>query len=162
MFSTGTVEEIIYQRQQQKGALASVTVDCREDGKASFSPEELKECMALKTMTHSDTKDKMGWPDFANAVEATDGNIDEATEQVLESDMLTYVRVVDEKTSQKRSNAPVVTLSTGRVNTAPETYASDTSEEEFVESDVKRRRGVAARMTVGGSLEREDEAMEFD
>eukprot|EP00977_Amphora_coffeiformis_P007695 scaffold1690_cov182-Amphora_coffeaeformis.AAC.52 len=162
LFSTGTLEEIIYQRQLQKGALASVTVDGLEDGKASFSPEELKECMTLKTNTESDTKDKMGkvWPDFASALQAKEEDIDKATKRACESDLLTFVHFVDEDTSQKRSSGTA--LSSLNDTVADGEYASDTSEEEFVETGHKKRRGFASKTTVlDDSPGSEDEEMEF-
>lgn len=52
LFTTGTVEEIIYQRQLQKGNLAKLANDGggKKGGNAnaSFSKEELRECFLLK------------------------------------------------------------------------------------------------------------------
>lgn len=118
LFSTGTLEEIIYQRQLQKGTLASVTVDGREDEIAKFSSDELKEAMTYKSNTQSDTKDKMGaaWGDF-------DGSI--VSGELAESDLVTFAHLVDEEVAQKRSDKAQQSLDQG------DNYASDTSEEEF-------------------------------
>ena len=73
LFSAGTVEEVIYQRQCQKGGLATLTVDATINGKApssknnaKFSKEEIRECFTLKMDCSCDTKEKIGsrWPDY--------------------------------------------------------------------------------------------------
>jgi len=75
LFSAGTVEEVVYQRQAQKGGLATLTVDAASNkgGKASpnannakFSKEELRDCFTLKPDIVCDTKRKIGkrWPDY--------------------------------------------------------------------------------------------------
>jgi DNA repair and recombination RAD54-like protein len=96
LFSTGTLEEIIYQRQLQKGALASSTVDGREETTASFTPEELKECMTLKLNTVSDTKDKIGasWPDREESLSLLIES-GEAQLETLRSEALSFIHIVD-------------------------------------------------------------------
>lgn len=127
LFSTGTLEEVIYQRQLQKGALASVTVDGREEGTAKFSSEELKECMTLRN-TQCDTKDKMGesWGDFDGSIVSGDSSVDDVVAQLAESGLLTFAHVVDEETAPKRSGEESQ-ATPGR----GDHYESDTSEEEF-------------------------------
>jgi SNF2 family DNA or RNA helicase len=67
-FTSGTVEEVICQRQMQKGNLASRAVDSKKGG-LEFSKEELvKDCFTLKHVA-CDTKIKLGksWPSYEGA-----------------------------------------------------------------------------------------------
>lgn len=72
LFTSGTVEEVTYQRQYQKGDLATLAVDCgRANGYKSgvglsFSKEELADCFTLKENCLCDTKEKIGnhWPTY--------------------------------------------------------------------------------------------------
>ena len=116
--------------------------------------------MTLKTNTESDTKDKMGkaWPDFASALQANERDLDESTTLVFESNLLTFVHFVDEQTAQKRSNAAVLSLPNDTVDMADGEYASDTSEEEYAETNDKKRRGVTSKTAVFDS---EDDETEF-
>jgi len=66
LFTSGSVEEVICQRQIQKENLASRTVDSNKgSGLRGFSKEELKDCFTLKHVA-CDTKTKMGnsWPSY--------------------------------------------------------------------------------------------------
>lgn len=72
MFTSGTVEEVIYQRQTQKGNLATITVDGSSSADASsarFSKEELRDCFTLKEDCDCDTKRKVGkqWPEYGKS-----------------------------------------------------------------------------------------------
>lgn len=60
---TGTVEEVIYQRQVQKGLLDSKN---RKSNNSGFTDDELKDCFTLKENCDCDTKRKMGnkWNDY--------------------------------------------------------------------------------------------------
>jgi SNF2 family DNA or RNA helicase len=71
MFTAGTVEEVIYQRQSQKGDLSTLTVDGAIHGHGlenglRFSKEELADCFSLKENCDCDTKNKIGkhWPAY--------------------------------------------------------------------------------------------------
>lgn len=76
LFTSGTVEEVIYQRQSQKGGLATLSVDAGtvKKGKqlptsgnaAKFTREELADCFTLKENCACDTKQKIGirWPEY--------------------------------------------------------------------------------------------------
>jgi superfamily II DNA or RNA helicase len=74
LFTSGTLEEVIFQRQRQKAALSELTVDGegKQNSKASsvtkFSKEELKDCFTLKACA-CDTKWKLGkrWPEYTGA-----------------------------------------------------------------------------------------------
>ena len=53
---------VIYQRQQAKGNLATITVDgesCTRQN-SGFTKDELRDCFTLKDSTNCDTKDKVG------------------------------------------------------------------------------------------------------
>lgn len=104
MFTTGTVEEVIYQRQLQKGNLAKMANDGGSKKKggsstASFSKEELRDCFTLKQGCRCDTKRKLGkkWSDYVGVSSLHDqGYMDEPLLEVCEDDTLTFVRVVDD------------------------------------------------------------------
>jgi SNF2 family DNA or RNA helicase len=69
-FTSGTVEEVIYQRQMQKGNLVTLTVDSAQPTstgkKSGFTKEELRDCFTLKEGIDCDTKLKLGnlWPAY--------------------------------------------------------------------------------------------------
>ncbi|XP_064415845.1 DNA repair and recombination protein RAD54-like isoform X2 [Latimeria chalumnae] len=58
LLSTGTIEEMIFQRQTHKKALSSCVVDEEQDVERHFSLGELKELFSLNEKTNSDTHDK--------------------------------------------------------------------------------------------------------
>ena len=62
LITSGTIEEVIFQRQSQKESLATMTVDSKSQGK--FTQEELADCFTLKKDCPCDTKRKVGdaWP----------------------------------------------------------------------------------------------------
>ena len=64
LFTSGTVDEVILQRQLLKQGLSKLTVDSSEGSDAKFSKEELAECFDLKENCICDTKIKLGtnWP----------------------------------------------------------------------------------------------------
>jgi len=108
LFTTGTVEEIIYQRQTQKGNLAKIANDggSKKASKtnASFTKEELRDCFTLKEGCKCDTKTKLGnkWSDYNGADSLRDdGFADEPLLGVCEdkAGTLSFVHVVDEDAS---------------------------------------------------------------
>ncbi|KAK1734982.1 SNF2/RAD54 helicase family protein [Skeletonema marinoi] len=108
LFTTGTVEEIIYQRQTQKGNLAKIANDggSKKASKtnASFTKEELRDCFTLKEGCKCDTKTKLGskWSDYNGADSLRDdGFVDEPLLGVCEekAGTLSFVHVVDEDAS---------------------------------------------------------------
>jgi len=104
MFLTGTVEEVIYQRQIQKGNLAKLANDGGSKKKGSstkdgFSQEELRDCFTLKQNCQCDTKRKLGkqWKEYDGAMSLhSQGCSDEPLLGICGDDRLTYVRVVDD------------------------------------------------------------------
>lgn len=66
LFTSGTIEEIIYQRQLHKGSLAKNAVDGEHGVSSIFSAEELRDCLELKEGCVCDTKAKIGnaWPEY--------------------------------------------------------------------------------------------------
>lgn len=78
-FTTGTLEEVIYQRQCQKGNLATLTVDgssssAMKKKAGGFTKEELRDCFTLKENCSCDTKTKMGrrWAEFRGVQDLQD------------------------------------------------------------------------------------------
>ena len=102
-FTTGTVEEVIYQRQLQKGNLAKLANDGGKkgsSGNASFSKEEIRDCFTLKQDCQCDTKRKLGkkWSNFTGASSLhSQGCMDEPLLDICDDDTLTFVRVVDDE-----------------------------------------------------------------
>jgi DNA repair and recombination protein RAD54 and RAD54-like protein len=115
MFTSGTVEEIICQRQIQKGGLVSMTVDAdnQYDGcksksaqstQSKFSAEEIRDCFTLKEGCDSDTKRKVGskWHDYNDKDDLVQqGCVDPVLLEVAAKDpskaTLSYVHVVTEE-----------------------------------------------------------------
>jgi len=70
LFTSGTLEEVIYQRQMQKGNLASLAVDSRAASpsktRSGFTKEEIRDCFTLKIGGKCDTKRKLGerWENY--------------------------------------------------------------------------------------------------
>lgn len=94
MFTTGTVEEVIYQRQLQKRNLAKLANDGgNSTNSASFSKEELRDCFTLKRDCKCDTKRKLGkkWSELN-----VDGCEDRPLLQICEDPNVTFVREVEQ------------------------------------------------------------------
>jgi DNA repair and recombination protein RAD54 and RAD54-like protein len=99
LFSTGTLEEVIYQRQIQKGGLSSLTVDAGSTAHdAKFSKEEIKDCFTLKENCQCDTKLKMGksWCEYSGAdcIDCDDPPLLEVAKSC--KDTLSFVHIVEE------------------------------------------------------------------
>ncbi len=140
MFTTGTVEEVIFQRQTQKGNLANLTNCGGSKGKAksnsaSFTQEELRDCFTLKQGVKCDTKRKLGkkWGDYEGVtslelIGCTDRAILDVCQDQTET--LSYVRVVETEQESDMSSAgdesDIETDLTGH-------HESSTEEEEFDE-----------------------------
>jgi SNF2 family DNA or RNA helicase len=105
LFTTGTVEEVIYQRQIQKGNLAKIANDGgskkASSANASFTKEELRDCFTLKEGCKCDTKKKLGnkWSDYNGADSLRNhGCFDEPLLGICEdkADTLSFVHLVDD------------------------------------------------------------------
>ena len=104
MFTSGTVEEVVYQRQTQKSNLANLTVDCQGTSSRSasgFTKEELRDCFTLKMGCACDTKNKVGrkWDDYGGVSSleewgCTDGPLLTIAEQ--NNTVLSFVRIAEE------------------------------------------------------------------
>ena len=107
IFTAGTMEESIYQRQQHKGNLATTTVDGSTNADSGkFTDEELRDCFTLKEDTRCDTKNKMKalWPEYSGSDSLlSQGCSDQAVLNLVDdtSDILRYVHIVP----VERSNA---------------------------------------------------------
>lgn len=82
-FALTLVTAVIYQRQQAKGHLATITVDGKSCTKqsSSFTKDELRDCFTLKEGCRCDTKDKVGaqWPDYGKFLRKIDPALLDAT-----------------------------------------------------------------------------------
>lgn len=101
LFTTGTVEEVIYQRQLQKGNLAKLANDggSKRSGNSapSFTKEELRDCFTLKRGSKCDTKQKLGskWSDYTGvATLLAQGCVDASLLEICKDKALTFVRIV--------------------------------------------------------------------
>ncbi|KAL7454581.1 hypothetical protein ACHAWC_007180, partial [Mediolabrus comicus] len=114
LFTTGTCEEIIYQRQIQKGNLAKIANDGgskkASSANASFTKEELRDCFTLKEGIKCDTKKKLGrkWIDYNGADSLRDlGCIDEPLLGVCDdkAETLSFVHLVDDDEEEATTSA---------------------------------------------------------
>jgi SNF2 family DNA or RNA helicase len=132
MFTAGTVEEVIYQRQLQKGNLAKLANDGKSStNAASFSKEELRDCFTLKRECKCDTKRKLGkkWSEF---------NVDRCDDmpllQIYEDQNVTFVRVVEhEEESSVTQNVDNIDEDLHDDNMESKSERSFSEEEEFDE-----------------------------
>jgi SNF2 family DNA or RNA helicase len=129
LFTSGSVEEVIYQRQLKKEGLSALVVDKDEPlkGKAShsLSAEELRDCFTLKECA-CDTSIKVGnWPDY-NGVDSLQNCHDKALVAVASSDnfitSLAFVHTVGETTHKPRKK---------RAEVVVERQGDESSDEEF-------------------------------
>lgn len=109
LFSTGTLEEVIYQRQIQKGGLSSLTVDAGGTVyDAKFSKEEIKDCFTLKENCQCDTKLKVGkrWSNYngADCIGHDDPPLLEVARSCKET--LSYVHIVEEAAAVDHAGSP--------------------------------------------------------
>jgi hypothetical protein len=104
LFLRGTIEEVILQRQLQKGNLATLTVDGRGEQKSTgrFSKEEIIDCFTLKEDCNCDTKRKVGshWaaydgPESLRSQGCADDPLLDIAEKLSES--LAFVHIVDDE-----------------------------------------------------------------
>lgn len=135
MFTSNTVEEVIYQRQTQKGGLAALTVDGKKgSGSGHFTKEELSDCftpLIFNSHTACSTKVKKGseWPEYTGPDCLRCRGCDDAPLLLTASSMmdtLGHVHIVQEEKKVDRSckQEPSTRLVSSM-------YMSETSEEEF-------------------------------
>merc|ERR1712147_64533 len=105
LFTTGTVEEVIYQKQLKKSNIALLTVDQRKgsenrkmnsfDGK--FTREELKDIFTLKENCVCDTRVKIGkkWENYIGSEPLRLKKVDKVILETTKTqpDVLTFVHV---------------------------------------------------------------------
>jgi SNF2 family DNA or RNA helicase len=93
-FTSGTTEEVVYQRQLKKSNLATMTVDRSESDFNRFSRDELRDCFTLKHCA-CDTMTKLSWPN-----EPTNLTDDAALIALTKDKWLGYVHVVPSEVPQ--------------------------------------------------------------
>ena len=156
MFTAGTVEEVICQRQIQKGNLATRAVDAPSSGgiTTNFTKEELQNCFSLKENCDCDTKAKVGdqWPAYSGASSIESHGfcdrplLEVAADQAIPLSFVHVVREVDHK--ENKSSSPSSKDS--------EDDISSSSEEEF---QLDSPRALKFQEKVHGSS---DEEFEFE
>merc|ERR1712194_297979 len=102
-------EEVIYQRQLQKGNLANLAIDSHiSSGKKKenhFTKEELRDCFTLKEGCDCDTKQKVGshWTDYDGVRTLLQENCEDESLLAMAKNqckVLSFVHLVDDSSSQ--------------------------------------------------------------
>jgi len=150
VFLAGTIEEVIYQRQLQKGNLATLTVDgvCEKSSASgggadttSMTDEELNECFTLKEHCDCDTRRKVGshWKDYDGPESlSSQGCLDLPLIDVAElsASILGFVRVVVDDDDDNDSKMPSRDVALAAASVPSSLYDSDKEDEfEFSEDD---------------------------
>eukprot|EP00979_Chaetoceros_neogracilis_P014409 scaffold4599_cov240-Chaetoceros_neogracile.AAC.8 len=104
LLTTGTVEEVIFQRQTQKSLLDTIASKKARGQSASFTDEELKDCFTLKEQSNCDTKHKIGseWDNYAGVDSLLEQDVSDKPLLKLardKSEVLTYVHLVKDSVS---------------------------------------------------------------
>jgi SNF2 family DNA or RNA helicase len=158
LFTSGTVEEVIYQRQSQKGNLATLTVDGRggQNSSGRFTKEEIADCFTLKENCDCDTKRKLGsrWaaydgPDSLQAQGCTDDPLLDIAETLSES--LAFVHIVDDdEVVSPEEGDPVDIGDVGAMESGDDSDSDD-------EGDPVGIGNVATKMESGDDSDSDDE-----
>jgi DNA repair and recombination protein RAD54 and RAD54-like protein len=135
LFTSGTIEEVMYQRQTSKNTISGGVLD-KKAGLA-FSRDEINECMALKAGCDCDTRRKAmgkGWPPYAGLNSLLDQGVEDtplADVATTLGDVVGFVRVVPDGASDEGMAVEVLGgTGSGSTNVDLDAYNSD-SEEEF-------------------------------
>ena len=143
LFTAGTIEEIVFQRQEQKTNLATMTVDitCNDDSGKGFTDAELRDCFTLKEDVCCDTKTKMKslWPEYNGSHSLlAQGCSDPAILTLSDTcpDILRYVHIGSDETPSTiddvHSSTNLDCLSaSNQVENEPTIDSSDEEEYEF-------------------------------
>mmetsp|Transcript_4584 Transcript_4584/g.8432 ORF Transcript_4584/g.8432 Transcript_4584/m.8432 type:complete len:191 (-) Transcript_4584:310-882(-) len=140
MFTSGTVEEVVYQRQIQKGNLATITVDgssSADSSSARFTKEELRDCFTLKEDCDCDTKRKVGkrWPEYAGAQDLQAEDCNDMPLLSVADNHSDTLRFVHEVIEEELLSAPSESIQ--RETLENEDYSSDEDECEFIDDECK-------------------------
>lgn len=164
LFTTGSVEEVIYQRQTQKENLSTMTVDGAQGSTGKFTKEELVDCFTLKLDCECDTKDKVGkqWPEY----EGTGSLIEEGcldqplldTASSLASDVLSFVHIVDDSVVP----VPPVACKPTRPALNSDSDSSDLESDTLTVAPVARKKRAAFPRNESNSSESSDSDAEFE
>lgn len=137
LLTSGTVEEVIFQRQVKKGNLATMAMDKKKAFSSQITSEELIDCFTLKTDCACDSKRKLGWKSDYDSSEptgslATQGCLDDPLAQAAKatSETLSYIQVVKEDINGE------LIPSDGEADDQPGYNSSDEEECEFSADDV--------------------------
>jgi len=107
LLTSGTIEEVIFQRQTQKTNLDTMgSKNVARNQSNRFTDEELKDCFTLKENCKCDTKNKIGskWDEYIGVASLLDQDVEDKPLLQLarkKPDVLTYVHLVKE-------SAPVI------------------------------------------------------
>lgn len=113
LFTTGSVEEVIYQRQSLKGGLSTLTLDSRsKNHTANFTSEELKDCFTLSE-TDCDTKNKTeGWAKYDGPESLQSQGCSDrpllAISAKLGTDVLSHVHIIGNKAERENDKGCVL------------------------------------------------------
>jgi DNA repair and recombination protein RAD54 and RAD54-like protein len=134
LFTSGTIEEVIYQRQSSKNTISGGVLDNKAG--QSFSRDEINQCMSLKAGCDCDTLRKATgkcWPPYAGPNSLLDqGVLDPPLTEVAKTlgRVVGFVRIVPDGSSDDSMVVEAAGMGSGSTNSAADVYNSD-SEEEF-------------------------------
>lgn len=168
MFTTGTVEEVICQRQIQKGNLATRAVDGaapKSGGTTSFTKEELQNCFSLKENCACDTKIKVGdkWPQYYGPRSIESLGCDDrpllvvAADETLPLSFVHLVREINSKTKDPMTSSALESESEEEIFTS-----SDEELASEVDSKAKSAMWPSTTKSLGDLLSSSDEEFEFE
>ncbi|VEU43372.1 unnamed protein product [Pseudo-nitzschia multistriata] len=173
LFTTGTIEEVILQKQIQKESLATSTVDrARASGKddgSRLNADELKDCFTLKDEAcRCDTRRKMGnWPDYGGAASLADRGCTDpvllavaAGEERDGSPVLSFVHVVEEDKEQALRDPTRGGGSRGGDEEKPDTDTNCNSDDDDDDGDCSHGAGEHQKACFESSSS--DEEYEFE
>jgi hypothetical protein len=134
LFTSGTIEEVIYQRQSSKNTISGGVLDNKAG--QSFSRDEINECMSLKAGCDCDTLRKATgkcWPPYAGPNSLLgQGVLDPPLTKVAKTlgRVVGFVRIVPDGSSDDSMVVEVAGMASGSTTLVADLCSSD-SEEEF-------------------------------
>jgi len=105
LLTTGTIEEVMFQRQTQKNNLDTIATNKTSKTKSHrFTDEELRDCFTLKEKCTCDTKDKIGkdWEHYGGVQSLLEKSVQDELLLALardKADVISYVHLVQDSIS---------------------------------------------------------------
>lgn len=168
LFTSGTIEEVVYQRQMSKTTISGGVLDKKAG--PTFSRDEINECMSLKAGCDCDTRRKAFgkcWPPYTGPMSLLDQGIaDEPLAEVAKTlgGVVGFVRIVpdgavDEYTTDTAAGMGSVS---GSANAPMDLYSSDSEDEFELETKPNVRTELTASAAKEGDSSASDSEAEFE